>query len=234
MMTDRILFVDDEPNVLSSIRRSLRNKFSVETAGGGDEALRKLRTDEEYAVIVSDMRMPGMSGVEFLAEAKKLAPNSVRLMLTGNADQQTAVDAVNVGDVFRFLNKPCQGDELSKSLTVAVRQYQLITAEKELLESTLRGSIKALSDVLALSSPEIFGRATRLRNHVRRFAMQLKLDDVWQHESIALLSQIGCAAISEDLVKRHRSVAAMAGGRAEGSLVQHQSRARVFFSDHCR
>lgn len=221
-MNDTVLFVDDEPNVLSSIRRTLHRKFKLDTAESGAQALRMMTANGGYAVIVSDMRMPGMSGLEFLLEAKKLAPDSVRLMLTGNADQQTAVEAVNVGDVFRFLNKPCQSDKLETAVGDSLRQYQLVTAEKELLEKTLRGSIKAVSDILALSKPEIFGRALRLKTHVTRMARQLKLDDVWKYESAALLSQIGCMAISEDLVQK----------RVHGTQLDDEEMAA--FSDHAR
>ena len=201
-MSDKILFVDDEPNVLNSIRRGLRSRFNIDTAEGGEQALRKMAANGSYAVIVSDMRMPGMTGVELLAEAKKKYPDTVRMMLTGNADQQTAVDAVNHGDIFRFLNKPCNTDNLAVAVENGLRQHRLITAEKDVLENTLQGSIKALSDVLALTNPEVFGRATRFRNRITNIAAAMGLDDVWQLESVAMLSQVGCVTVSEDLVKR--------------------------------
>lgn len=201
-MTKKVLFVDDEPNVLQSIRRSLRKDFDVDTAEGGAEALSKMESNGGYAVIVSDMRMPGMNGVEFLSEAKKRAPDSVRMMLTGNADQQTAVDAVNEGDIFRFLNKPCAQDELTSALNVGLRQHELITAEKELLEQTLRGSIDALASVLSLSNPEVFGSTCRSRKRVRKLVEHLELADGWRYESAAMLCKIGCVAISEELVRR--------------------------------
>ncbi len=201
-MSKKILFVDDEPNVLQSIRRSLRKEFELDTAEGGEEALRMLKANGAYAVIVSDMRMPGMNGVELLSQAKQDAPDTVRMMLTGNADQQTAVDAVNHGDIFRFLNKPCQPDDLANAIRSGLRQHDLITAEKELLENTLQGSIKALADVLALSNPEIFGRTTRFKSRIAHVAAEMGLDDVWQFETAAMLSQIGCVTVSEDLVRR--------------------------------
>lgn len=201
-MTEKILFVDDEPNVLQSIRRSLRKQFSLDTADGGEAALKMLGENGSYAVIVSDMRMPGMNGVELLAETKKRWPDTVRIMLTGNADQQTAVDAVNHGDVFRFLNKPCDAENLAKTVTAGIRQHELITAEKVILEKTLRGSIKALADVLSLSNPEVFGRTTRYKGHISKLAMELGVDDVWQLESAAMLSQIGCVSLPADLVRR--------------------------------
>lgn len=201
-MTKKILFVDDEPNVLQSIQRSLRKQFDLDTASGGEEALQKMASNGGYAIIVSDMRMPGMNGVELLSAAKKKWPDTVRMMLTGNADQQTAVDAVNHGDVFRFLNKPCQTDDLVSAVNTALRQHELITAEKELLEKTLRGSIKALADVLSLTNPEVFGRTTRYKTHVSNLASEMNLDDSWQLESAAMLSQVGCVSLPEDLVRR--------------------------------
>ena len=201
-MARKVLFVDDEPNVLQSIRRSLRKSFDVDTAEGGQEALDKMAANGSYAVIVSDMRMPGMNGVEFLSEAKKRAPDSVRMMLTGNADQQTAVDAVNHGDIFRFLNKPCGPEDLASALQSGIRQHELITAEKELLEQTLRGSIDALANVLALSNPEVFGSTSRSKNRIHKIVEHMKLEDNWIFESAAMLCKIGCIAVSEDLVRR--------------------------------
>ena len=201
-MSRKVLFVDDEPNVLQSIKRNLRKDFDVDTANGGEEALQKLASNDEYAIVVSDMRMPGMDGVEFLSKAKLQWPDTVRMMLTGNADQQTAVDAVNKGDVFRFLNKPCDAAALASAVTIGLRQYELITAEKHLLENTLRGSIKALVDILALTNPELFGRTTRFKTKMAQIAEALELANAWQFESAALLSQLGCVTLPADLVRR--------------------------------
>lgn len=201
-MTQKVLFVDDEPNVLQSIRRSLRKQFDLDTAEGGEAALQKLDENGGFAVVVSDMRMPGMNGVELLSTAKKRWPDTVRVMLTGNADQQTAVDAVNEGDVFRFLNKPCDANDLARTVTAAMRQHELITAEKVVLEKTLRGSIKALADVLSLANPEVFGRTARHKSRISKLATELGLEKAWQLESAAMLSQIGCVSLPTDLVLR--------------------------------
>lgn len=201
-MSRKVLFVDDEPNVLQSIKRNLHKKFDVDTADSGDEALRLMAANGSYAIIVSDMRMPGMNGVELLKAAKEQFPDTVRMMLTGNADQQTAVDAVNHGDIFRFLNKPCNTDELAGAVSSGLRQHELITAEKELLENTLRGSIRALSDILSLANPELFGRTTRLKSRMRMLAENMQLDNVWELESAAMLAQIGCITVEEALVHR--------------------------------
>ncbi|MDX1480566.1 MAG: response regulator [Woeseiaceae bacterium] len=222
-MAKRVLFVDDEPNVLQSIRRSLRKQFEIDTAEGGEAALSLLNGSGEYAVIVSDMRMPGMNGVELLAEARRQAPDTVRMMLTGNADQQTAVDAVNHGDIFRFLNKPCAPDDLATAVASAVRQHDLITAEKELLEQTLRQSIHALADVLALSAPDIYGGTSRRTQRVRQLSEAMALGDTWELESAAMLCLTGCVAISQDLVRRklggHRLDAAEYAAFAEQAVL---------------
>jgi len=199
-MSERILCVDDEPNVLSAYKRSLRGQFKIETATGGEAALELLRGGAVYAVIVSDMRMPGMDGIQFLTQVRNLAPESVRMMLTGNADQQTATDAVNEGQIFRFLTKPCPPEIFAKSLAAGVEQYRLITAEKELLEKTLKGSVKVLSDVLALVNPTAFGRASRTARLVTQFARELRVEQGWQLEVAAMLSQLGCVTLPEEVL----------------------------------
>ena len=90
------------------------------------------------------MWMPGMDGIKLLARVKNLYPDTVRIMLTGNADQETAIEAVNCGQIFRFLTKPIPPEALTNSLDLAIREYRLITAEKELLSQTLKGSVNVL------------------------------------------------------------------------------------------
>lgn len=200
---DRVLFVDDEANLLDSYRRSLRKIVTVETALSGQEALEMMKNSEPFSIVVSDMQMPGMNGIEFLAEAKKRSPDTVRMMLTGNADQLTAIEAVNKGDVFRFLNKPCEPKEMAMALFAAAKQYRLITAEKEVLEKTLAGTIGVLNDVLSMVNPDAFGKTTRIKRLVRAVAEQLQLDNLWQYETMAGLSQIGCVILPEELLSKH-------------------------------
>ena len=145
-LTERVLFVDDEVRVLQAYKRALRKIFSIDTATGGQQALELVDSRGPYAVIVADMRMPGMTGVQLLAEMRNRAPNTVRIMLTGNSDQQTAIDAVNEGDVFRFLNKPCSPENVGRAVAAGINHYRLATAEQDLLEKTLSGSIEMLSD----------------------------------------------------------------------------------------
>lgn len=201
-MSSKILFVDDDQNLLDGVRRTLRGKFDVETAHGGPEALARIETGEPYAVIISDMKMPGMDGVQLLSEVKKRVPDTVRIMLTGNADQQTAIEAVNEGHIFRFLTKPCPPEALTKTLSAGLEQYRLIRVEKELLEQTLHGSVQVLTDVLSLVNPTAFGRASRVRRLVRQLADIMGVVDVWQMEIAAMLSQIGCITVPEETLMK--------------------------------
>jgi len=191
-VSDRILFVDDEPNVLAAYERGLRKEFELDTASGGKEGLNAIATKGPYAVVVSDYQMPDMDGVEFLARVSECAPDSVRVMLTGHADLTVTIASVNKGNIFRFLTKPAKRDELVHALKASLRQHKLIVAERELTEKTLQGSIKVLTEILSLVHPLAFGRASRLKRYVSHIAMALELPDIWQLEMAAMLSQIGC------------------------------------------
>lgn len=200
----KILFVDDEPNVLSALQRQLHDRFDVQTALGPKAGLEALQNWQEFAVVVADMGMPEMSGIEFLAQASQLAPNVTRVMLTGYLDQATAVEAINQGKIFRFLTKPCPTEKLIETLDQAVAQHHLILAEHELLENTLGGSIKVLSEILALADPKTFGQAESLRDSIRQLANSMKLTPTWELEAAALLSQIGFVTIPPELILKAR------------------------------
>ena len=207
-MIPKILFVDDDANILSALQRQFRKQYRVDTAQGGEQGLEVVSHKGPFAVIISDFSMPGMNGVEFLARVRDLAPDSVRMMLTGHADLHTAMEAVNEGHIFRFLTKPCPPEVMGKALESGVNQYRLVHAEKELLEQTLSGSIKVLTQILSLLNPEAFGRASRITRYVREVALALKLPQVWQAETAAMLSQIGCIMV------RPETLAKLYGGQA--------------------
>ena len=138
-MAEKILFVDDEQQVLQGIQRLLHRTFLIETALSGAEALTKLKRSGPYAVVVCDMRMPEMDGVRLLAKIKVDFPETVRIMLTGNSDQETAVRAVNEGHIFRFLTKPCNEEVLTSTLNAALIQYRLASHKEQLLDKALSG-----------------------------------------------------------------------------------------------
>ncbi|MDZ8117275.1 HD domain-containing phosphohydrolase [Pontiella agarivorans] len=201
-MKNQILFVDDEQNVLDGIRRQLRRQFEIDTALGPDEGLRYIEEGKSYAVVVSDMRMPGMDGISFLNRVAQLSPFTVRMMLTGNADQKTASDAVNKGNIFRFMNKPCPTETMSMHLKDALLQFELVHAEKELLEKTLKGSIEVLVEILALTNPVAFSRAERIKYYMSQCVLALGRHDLWKFEVAAMFSQMGYVTIPTDIMEK--------------------------------
>jgi response regulator RpfG family c-di-GMP phosphodiesterase len=201
LMPDKILFVDDEAPVLDGIKRMLHKEFQVDTAVGGEQALETMRMLGPYSVVVSDMRMPGMNGAQFLARVRQTSPETVRMLLTGFTDLNAAMDAVNEGNIFRFLTKPCEKEILAKAITTGLVQYRLMTAEKELLENTLMGSIKVLTEVLSAASPEAFGRSTRIARCVRHLVSRFDLPLPWRFEAAAMLSQLGCVTLDPGVIQ---------------------------------
>ena len=198
-MTVKILYVDDDPNILDAYRRNLRKFYTVDTAQGGEAGLKVLAQSGPYAVVVSDQHMPGMTGTEFLSRARDVSPDTVRMMLTGNADLNTAINALNEGAIFRFLVKPVSPESMAVILEQGVEQHRLITAERELLEKTLRGAIRTLVEILAALNPELFGRAQHVRAEMKQIAELLDLPDGWSLELAALLSQIGMVTLPTSL-----------------------------------
>ncbi len=203
-MTDKILFVDDDVHLLDGLQRSLRRQFNLETAVGGAEGLNKITANGPFALVVADMQMPGMSGLEFLRQVQAQAPEAVRLMLTGNADQKTAVDAVNDGRVFRFLNKPCPAATLAPVLEEGLEQFRLLRVERELLENTLGGALKVLTEILSMIDPATFERGQRLRETCREFAQATGLVVTWETEIAAMLLSIGRVTIPPSVLEKVR------------------------------
>lgn len=215
-MTDRVLVVDDDHHLLSSLRRQLGDRFDLTTAQGGQEAITAVQTAQDqrtpFAVVICDMRMPGMDGVETLRRIRELAPDTVRMMLTGNADQQTAIDAINEGNIFRFYTKPSSTDMLTVGIRAAIDQYLLVTSERDLLEKTLTGSIKVLLEVVSMNDPVAAGLATRLRDYVRRLTVESKLPQRWQLEVASSLAPIGQIAIPPEVLAKKASGQALTVG----------------------
>lgn len=204
-MSSQVLLVDDEQNVLSALRRGLRGRFELETAEGGPAALEMIRQRGPYAVIVTDMRMPEVDGLHVLSAIRRSHPDTMRVMLTGNADQKTAIDAVNEGAIFRFLNKPCPAEVLGDTIEAALRQHQVQAAERTLLSRTLTGTIGLVTEVLSVVNPTAYGRSSRLRQLAHQLCERLQIEDAWQIEIAAMLSQVGCVAVPESLLSKQLS-----------------------------
>jgi CheY-like chemotaxis protein len=198
----RVLFVDDEPNILDSIRRQLRKTHDILTATGGVEALALLKDTGPVALVVSDMRMPGMNGAELLTRIHQEYPDTVRMILSGQADLESTISAINNGHIFRFLTKPCHEDALRAAVSAGLEQYELITTRKELLEKTLQGLVEMLTDILGIANPVARRRTGRVRQYSAAIASALKFTMPWDLRLATLLSQLGCITLPTTLLDK--------------------------------
>jgi DNA-binding NtrC family response regulator len=122
--TRRILFIDDEELLLACFQRTLGPKFDLDVAAAPNQALEALTSRGPYAVVVSDMRMPGMNGIELISKIKQLSPHTVGLLLSGNAQSDETDEAVRNGTVYRVVQKPCPHEEMIKLLEESLAQFQ--------------------------------------------------------------------------------------------------------------
>jgi len=201
-MEEAVLFVDDEQHLLEAIARSLRSRFAIHTAASGADGLRVLECSGPFAVVVSDMRMPQMNGVQFLTKVRDLYPDTVRMILSGQSDLADTIAAVNDGNIFRFLSKPCSTQCLQAAVGTAVEQYRLVTSEKVLLEQTLSGAVAMLIEMLSLVTPAAYSRARRMQHYVVALTAVLELRERWQWPLAALVSQIGCVSLPKETLSK--------------------------------
>lgn len=204
MTKGRILCVDDEQSVLDGLRRNLHREFDVEAALGGAAGLRALETGS-FEVVVSDYQMPEMSGAEFLGRVRERWPQTTRVLLTGNADLDAAIATVNEGHVFRFLLKPCPKEVLIPALEAALEFHRLIIAEQVLLQDTLHGAVRLLTDALAMVSPEGFGHCGSVARRSREVAEELGVDEPWKVEMATLLAQVTLVTLPTETLEKLRN-----------------------------
>jgi response regulator RpfG family c-di-GMP phosphodiesterase len=202
----RILLVDDEPRILDGLRRNLAGQYAIEVALSGEEGLgilaRSRGSSDPFAVVVSDMMMPQMNGAEFLAQVRDVVPDAVLMILSGQADLRHTVAAVNNSNLFRFLAKPCSPHALRTAIDDALRQFQLVHAERDLLQQTLAGAVDVLAQVLSLANPDAFSRTGVMSQLVDVAARELLLNHSWELQMAAKLSQVGLVAVPPDILER--------------------------------
>ncbi|ABI69835.1 HD domain-containing phosphohydrolase [Syntrophomonas wolfei] len=204
-MNKKILLVDDDEKILASYRRQLGLRLELLTANNAEKGWEILQKHGPIAVVISDYKMPGVDGIAFLERVKEIAPDTVRIMLTGYADIDMAINAVNQGNIFRFLTKPCPIKDFVYAIAAALEQYRLICSERELLEQTLKGSIKLLIDILSISKPQEFNQLSRLRNLAKRIALRLNVEKPWELDLALMLSPIGLITIPEYILQKRNS-----------------------------
>jgi len=141
-MSNKILLVDDEANVLSALKRALfDSSFQIESVTSGEQAL-EIMKDQTFKVVVSDERMIGMQGSEFLSQVRAKYPNTVRIILTGHASIEAAIKAVNQGEIYRFFSKPWNDNELKFAIRSAVEKYDLEAENRRLLATIKQQSLE--------------------------------------------------------------------------------------------
>ncbi len=199
-MNKKVLLVDDDVNLLESFRRQLRKSVDLTCAEGPKAGIEAAAKQGPFAVVVSDYNMPEMNGVDMLRVIRHGSPDTVRVLLTGHADLEIAINAVNEGNIFRLLTKPCPPEVIEKTLADALRHHDLITAEKELLEQTLRGSVAVLCDLISLVKPDVFGRVSRILPFLRGVCRRLSDPRPWETETAAMLSVVGFITLPDSLI----------------------------------
>ena len=202
-MPHRVLIVDDEQATLNLFSSVLKDRYDVSTASCAEDALALVRDEEApFAVIVSDVFLPGLSGIELLAECARLSPDTVRIALTGDPGRDTVVDSVNHAKVFRFVSKPIRIATLGEIVENAVHHYESLRCEREMMETTVRMSVNLLLEVLAALNPASFELSQRLRGSVRVFARAMKLPNPWELELAASLARIGIVALPAPISRK--------------------------------
>ena len=171
-------------------------------ASSGKEGLEIYDRDGPFAVVVSDFAMPEMNGAEFLGELRQRGSSAVTMLLTGVANFEEVSEVVSSGGIFRLLNKPCSSEKLKENLEQALRQYNLIRAEKELLEETLNGSVSALISLFSASKPLFFGRAQRVKKLAVKLADRLGMDDIWRIELATVFSYLGYLTLPDNELEK--------------------------------
>jgi diguanylate cyclase (GGDEF)-like protein len=147
----KVLLVDDDANVLNGYSRSLHKQFQLETASSAQEALEILKRSSNFAVVISDMVMPGMSGLKLLSMVRDLNPDTVRIMLTGNADQQTVIDAINQGEIYKFLTKPCDASAIGEAIADGIQRYKKTKRNQAMIDRSAL-ELKGLSQELSFQA----------------------------------------------------------------------------------
>ncbi|PKN09406.1 MAG: histidine kinase [Deltaproteobacteria bacterium HGW-Deltaproteobacteria-8] len=201
-MNRKVLFVDDDVNLLESFRRQLHKKAEIITAEGPKAGIEAAARQGPFSVVISDYSMPVMNGVDMLRVIRHGSPDTVRVLLTGHADLDVAIQAVNESSIFRLLTKPCPPETIEKVLDDAFRHFDLITAERELLEKTLKGSVSVLCDLISLVKPEVFGRVSRILPHLRGVSRRVNDPRPWETETAAMLSVVGFITLPDSLINK--------------------------------
>ena len=213
--TRRILFVDDDADLLEVYRLVLQRHFEVKTAMSAEEGLQHLTQCGPFAAVVADLHMPGLNGLQFLSQVAERWPDAKRIMFTGDMEPQVILEAINRGKVFSFIAKPAAPETVTETLDAAIAEYAIAVTERNVLEQTLTGVVRVLTDLLASVGSERFGRYQNLKEDMRRFLVGLGGKGNWEYEIAASLAGIGYLTLPPDVLVRHSRQEDLAPAEAE-------------------
>jgi CheY-like chemotaxis protein len=197
MSERRILIVDDEPAVLNGIERKLGDRFPITTCSSPVEALEILRQTRDFAVVLTDMRMPALDGLQFIEKARAITPNSIYMMFTGDQDLRTLIRAVNGNHIYRYLTKPCSTEAIAVAFEAALAKHQEAEAEDQLLKATFSGAVDVMSDLMGTTHPILSSVSERVKYVLPFASEQLGWQKDWELEIAARLCLAGFSVIPE-------------------------------------
>lgn len=205
----KVLMVDDDANILMGYKRLLRKYFSLHTALGGEAALAAFEEQGGFAVVVSDIKMPSMDGIELLERIKDRYPETIRMVLTGFADLELAISAVNKGDIFRFLTKPCAPEDLLAAINAGLKQFEMARSAQELaivkrLKDGFEGTLQAFTRLIEFRDPYTAGHMERTARLAVLIAeeMDLEPDRVQGLRLAARVHDVGKIAVPAGILNK--------------------------------
>src|SRR5919206_4696703 len=202
-MPYKMMIVDDEPANLRLLERLFRRDYQVLTAASGAEAL-KLLEQHDVALLITDQRMPGMTGIELLKRTAEFRPHMVRIVLTGYTDVGALVEAINCGHVYRYVTKPWDNDDLRLTVERALQHYETNKARHELegankrlssrLQAMTRGVVRTIADTMEAKDQYTYGHARRVSGYAVAIGRRMRL-------GVPVLEQLSLASLLHDVGK---------------------------------
>lgn len=202
MDTINILFIDDNMDMIQELAQHFFAKYNVVTANSGEEGLKIIKHQGPFAVVICNIKMPGMDGVTFLYKVRKLSPNTRRIIMSSVAEHETLIRAINKARVYHFVQKPCPTAMLEMIIDKAVDRYSFISAQRDIIDQTVLSVTKAYRDILAMTNPVAYSRSSRVASIVSQLAKILKLRNEWIYEHAGMLSQVGCVRIPVETMEK--------------------------------
>ncbi|MBS2038334.1 response regulator [bacterium] len=227
----KVLIIDDDTRVLGVCEDALSQHFEVEVAEGPRAGLTKILKGENYAVVVADLMMSGISGLEILRRLKEWSPLTVGILFSGHSDSELALRAINGGEAYRYIRKPCTEQQLVGGVQAGLDYHHLLSCQQAFLRDTLAPVLQLVGTQLASMQKELYGRTFPMGRFVRLLAEALELTEAWEFEVAATLAALGWCTAPKDVQRKLHgrvpgdSTVALTLGFHESRL--HESLARI-------